>query len=41
MESFEPLRRADRQALEVEGARLLAFVADGFEPVIVMETMAS
>jgi len=38
IESFQALASADREALEVEGARLLGFVADGFEPVIVMET---
>ena len=41
IEPFEPLRPADREALEVEGARLLDFAADGFEPVIVMETLAT
>ena len=41
VETFEPLRPADRHPLEIEGARLLDFAAGGFEPVIVMETLAT
>src|SRR6188472_968016 len=39
--SLETLRPGDRAALEVEGARLLAFAATGSEPEIVGETSPS
>jgi hypothetical protein len=38
---FDALRSDDRAALELEGARLLAFVASGSDPVIVVETSPS
>jgi len=41
LETFGALRPADRAALEVEGSRLLAFAAEGSDPVIVVETSTS
>jgi hypothetical protein len=38
---FEALRRDDRDGLELEGARLLAFAAGGFDPDIVVATSPS
>ena len=38
---FDALRPDDRVALELEGARLLAFAAPGFDPEIVVETSPS
>jgi hypothetical protein len=38
---FDALRPGDRAALEVEGARLLAFAASGSDPDIVVETSSS